>query len=87
MKFGVFFLNQSPEMSPSEKVYARTIELAAAADNLGCDSVWLAEHHFSSYGYCPHPLLMAVKIAERTKHVRIGIAVMVLPFFPSAASG
>lgn len=81
MKFGAFFLNQSPEMEPSEEVYARTIDQAVAADQLGFDSVWLAEHHFSSYGYCPHPLMMAVKIAERTKKVRIGIAVMVVPFF------
>ena len=81
MKFGAFLLNQSPEMEPSEDVYARTIDQAVAADRLGFDSVWLAEHHFSSYGYCPHPLLMSVKIAERTKNVRIGIAVMVLPFF------
>ncbi|MEE9247204.1 MAG: LLM class flavin-dependent oxidoreductase [Dehalococcoidia bacterium] len=81
MKFGAFFLNQSPEMRPSDEVYGRSIEMAVAADQLGFDSVWLAEHHFSSYGYCPHPLLMAVKIAERTKNVRIGIAVMVIPFF------
>ena len=67
MKFGAFFLNQSPEMRPAEEVYARTVDMAAFADQLGFDSVWLAEHHFSSYGYCPNPLLMAVKLAERTK--------------------
>ena len=67
MKFGAFFLNQSPEMRPAEEVYARTVDMAAFADQLGFDSVWLAEHHFSSYGYCPNPLLMAVKLAERTQ--------------------
>ena len=80
MKFGAFFLNQSPEMKPAEDVYGRTVEMAAFADQLGFDSVWLAEHHFSSYGYCPNPLLMAVKLAERTKKARIGIGVMVVPF-------
>ena len=81
MKFGAFFLNQSPEMRPAEEVYARTVDMAAFADQLGFDSVWLAEHHFSSYGYCPNPLLMAVKLAERTKKARIGIGVMVVPFY------
>ena len=81
MKFGAFFLNQSPEMRPAEDVYGRTVEMAAFADQLGFDSVWLAEHHFSSYGYCPNPLLMAVKLAERTKKARIGIGVMVVPFY------
>ena len=62
-------------------MYGRTVEMAAFADQLGFDSVWLAEHHFSSYGYCPNPLLMAVKLAERTKKARIGIGVMVVPFY------
>ena len=81
MKLGAFFLNQSPEMRPAKEVYARTVDMAAFADQLGFDSVWLAEHHFSSYGYCPNPLLMAVKLAERTKKARIGIGVMVVPFY------
>ena len=84
MKFGAFFLNQSPEMRPAEDVYGRTVEMAAFADQLGFDSVWLAEHHFSSYGYCPNPLLMAVKLAERTKKARIGIGVMGSALLPPA---
>ena len=79
MNFGTFLLLQSPEMLPSSEVYARALEQADAAEDLGFDSVWLAEHHFSSYGYCPYPLLLAVKIGERTRRVRIGTAVVVLP--------
>ena len=79
MKFGTFMLLQSPDMLPSKEVYARAVEQAEAAEDLGFDSVWLAEHHFSSYGYCPYPLLLAVKIGERTKRVRVGTAVVVLP--------
>ena len=79
MKFGIFLLCHSPEMEPSEEVYGRAIEQAEVADELGFDSVWLAEHHFSSYGYDPNPLMMAVKLADQTKRVRIGVAVMVVP--------
>ena len=79
MNFGAFLLMQSPDMLPSAEVYARAVEQAEAAEQLGFDSIWLAEHHFSSYGYCPYPLLMAVKIGERTQRMRIGTAVVVLP--------
>ena len=79
MNFGTFLLLQSPDMLPAQEIYARAIEQAEAAEQLGFDSVWLAEHHFSNYGYCPYPLLLAVKIAERTRRIRIGTGVVVLP--------
>lgn len=50
------------------------------ADSLGFDSVWLVEHHFSEYGVLPSAQMMAAAIAQRTKKVRIGTAVVVLPF-------
>ena len=79
MKFGAFLLLHSPDKKSSAEVYANAIAQAELADALGFDAVWLAEHHFSSYGYSPNPLYLAVKIAERTKKVRIGTAVVVLP--------
>lgn len=81
MKFGVFFLLQSPSGIPSASVYKRALDEMAYADELGFDSVWLAEHHFSNYGYCPNPLTLAVKASAVTKNVRIGTAVLVLPFW------
>ena len=69
----------SPSGRGSEEVYARALEQAQAAADLGFDSVWVAEHHFSTYGYCPHPLIMATAIAQRTRHIRVGTAVLVLP--------
>ena len=79
MQFGVFLLLQSPDVQPSPTVYDNAIEQAELADKLGFNTVWLAEHHFSSYGYLPYPLMMAIKIAERTKSIRVGTAVLVLP--------
>lgn len=79
MKFGAFLLLHSPDMKPSEEVYANAVAQAELADGLGFDAVWLAEHHFSSYGYSPNPLYLAVKLAERTRNIRIGTAVVVLP--------
>jgi len=62
-------------------MYQRLLDWAQLAEHLGYDSVWFAEHHFSNYGYIPNPLLMAVKVAQATQRVRIGTAVLVLPFW------
>jgi alkanesulfonate monooxygenase SsuD/methylene tetrahydromethanopterin reductase-like flavin-dependent oxidoreductase (luciferase family) len=51
MNFGTFLLMQSPSAEPSQEVYARGIEQAQAAEALGFRNMWLAEHHFSTYGY------------------------------------
>ena len=81
MKFGLFQLLHSADKGPAEEVYANALEQAKLADDLGFEGIWLAEHHFSSYGYSPNPLTFAVKVADHTKHVRIGTAVVVLPLY------
>jgi len=81
MKFGAFFLLGSPSMLPAREVYRRTLEEAAFAESVGFDSIWIAEHHFSNYGYVPNPLMFAVKVAQATRRARIGTAVLVLPFW------
>lgn len=81
MDFGVFFLLGSPDMAPARFVYERALKQIRLADELGFDSVWIAEHHFSNYGYVPNPLMFAIKAAQVTSRVRIGTAVLVLPFW------
>lgn len=79
MDFGIFFLLQSPSHRPPEEVFARAEEIATAADSLDFDSIWCAEHHFSSYGYLSRPLMFATHLAGRTERIRVGSAVVVLP--------
>lgn len=81
MEFGAFFLAGSPERLSPEAVYEQLFQYIRLAEEVGYDSVWFAEHHFSTYGYIPNPLLMAVKAAQITSRVRIGTAVLVLPFW------
>ena len=50
------------------------------AKNLGFDSVRPAEHPFSEYGYCASPQVSLAAVAARTKRIRLGTGVVVLPF-------
>lgn len=81
MQFAAFALGGSSAREDPELVYRRVIEYAIAAEALGYDAVWFAEHHFSNYGYIPNPLLMATKVAAETSKIRVGTAVLVLPFW------
>src|SRR5438034_5045707 len=79
MHFGTFLLMQSPSAGASEEVYARAIEQAQAAEELAFRNVWLAEHHFSTYGYLGRPVQLATFIAAKTTRLRVGTAVIVVP--------
>ena len=58
MQFGIFLLLQSPDMRPSQETYDHALEQGVLADQLGFDYIVAAEHHFSSYGFLPCPLLL-----------------------------
>ena len=79
LKFGTFLLMQSPSARSSQEIYARAIEISQAAETLGFRSVWLAEHHFSTYGYLARPAQLATYIAAKTTTLRVGTAVIVVP--------
>jgi alkanesulfonate monooxygenase SsuD/methylene tetrahydromethanopterin reductase-like flavin-dependent oxidoreductase (luciferase family) len=61
------------------QVLRDTLDEIELADELGFDSVWLAEHHFSKYGILGSPVNFGMAVAERTKRITIGTAVVVLP--------
>ena len=81
MKFSAFALAGSAAVEEPEVIFRRIVEFAQEAESLGYDSVWFAEHHFSNYGYIPNPLLMATRVAAETSTIRVGTAVLVLPFW------
>jgi alkanesulfonate monooxygenase SsuD/methylene tetrahydromethanopterin reductase-like flavin-dependent oxidoreductase (luciferase family) len=62
------------------RAWDEMLEQIEFAEQLGFDSVWLAEHHGSNYGTMPSPQVAAAAIASRTARMRIGIAVSILPF-------
>ena len=64
MRFGTFHLIGSPNMAPAAERFGETLAHIALADELGFDSVWIAEHHFSNYGYSANPLLLIARASS-----------------------
>ncbi len=80
MKFGLFYLLERPEDKTDAQIYQESLEQIRVAESLGYDSVWLAEHRFTAYGEMPDTLVFAASVAAVTERMRIGTAVVVLPF-------
>jgi alkanesulfonate monooxygenase SsuD/methylene tetrahydromethanopterin reductase-like flavin-dependent oxidoreductase (luciferase family) len=50
------------------------------ADELGFESAWITEHHFSDYSISPNPTFYLAYLAGRTKRMRLGTQVLVVPW-------
>jgi alkanesulfonate monooxygenase SsuD/methylene tetrahydromethanopterin reductase-like flavin-dependent oxidoreductase (luciferase family) len=58
------------------------LELGPLAERLGYDGLWLNEEHFGQGSrVCLSPILLATALAMRTRTIRIGFSVLVLPLF------
>lgn len=80
MKLGMLHLFENPAGKTEHQIVKEQTDLMIAAEDLGFDSVWPAEHHFSEYGWCASPQVTLASIATRTKRIRLGTGVVVLPF-------
>jgi alkanesulfonate monooxygenase SsuD/methylene tetrahydromethanopterin reductase-like flavin-dependent oxidoreductase (luciferase family) len=80
MHFGMFSLAQFPDHSDLVKSFDADIELFELAEEIGYDSGWIAEHLFSTYGAVTSTQVYAAALAQRTKRMRLGMAVVVMPF-------
>jgi alkanesulfonate monooxygenase SsuD/methylene tetrahydromethanopterin reductase-like flavin-dependent oxidoreductase (luciferase family) len=80
MEFGLFHeFQKSPDTSEAE-AFAQSFELVDAAERWGLDAMWLAELHFApDRSVLASPLILAAAIAQRTRRMKIGTAVQVLP--------
>ena len=63
-----------------EQLLNEVLEQTVVADGLGYDATWFAEHHFSEYGILTTPQTFLAVAAERTKNIRLGTAIVTLPF-------
>jgi alkanesulfonate monooxygenase SsuD/methylene tetrahydromethanopterin reductase-like flavin-dependent oxidoreductase (luciferase family) len=80
MEFGLFHeFQKSPDASEAE-AFAQSFALVDAAEQWGLDAMWLAELHFApDRSVLASSLILAAAIAQRTRRMKIGTAVQVLP--------
>jgi alkanesulfonate monooxygenase SsuD/methylene tetrahydromethanopterin reductase-like flavin-dependent oxidoreductase (luciferase family) len=58
------------------------LELGPLAESLGYGGLWINEEHFGQGSrVCLSPILLATALAMRTRKIRIGFSVLVLPLF------
>ena len=63
------------------QVYHETLDELSLADTLGFHGAWLVEHHFMrEYSHSSSPETFLAAASQRTKNLRLGHAVVVLPY-------
>ncbi len=65
---------------PDVQFVQEEIENLVLAEALGFDSVWITEHHFSDYSMSNDPLQLLTYIAGRTKRIKLGTQVIIVPW-------
>src|SRR4051794_20388085 len=73
------FQNPANMLDDSE-VWEHELRLADLAVDLGFDSLWVVEHHFSDYFLSPDPVQLLTWMGARHPNVRLGTGVIVLPW-------
>lgn len=79
MQFGVMYLFSEYGNVPQAQVFSEFLEEIELAEELGFAAIWLPEHHFSIYGILGDTLTLAAAISQRTKRIKIGTSVVLLP--------
>jgi alkanesulfonate monooxygenase SsuD/methylene tetrahydromethanopterin reductase-like flavin-dependent oxidoreductase (luciferase family) len=79
-QLGLFYQASEAEGQTHAERYAEMLDLIALGDSLGFDVAWLAELHFGgAFSLLASPLMLVPVIAHRTRRIRIGTAVTLLP--------
>src|SRR3977135_4353550 len=74
------FLTHLHVGSDAADSYRIALVLFAAAEQLGFDSGWVAQHHFlNGSGRLPSTLTFLAAAAERTRRIQLGTAIVILP--------
>jgi alkanesulfonate monooxygenase SsuD/methylene tetrahydromethanopterin reductase-like flavin-dependent oxidoreductase (luciferase family) len=65
------------------EVFATSLDVAKAMDELGYHTLWTAEHHFQHEGYecLPNLIQLGLWLATQTKRLKFGCAFNVLPMW------
>ena len=79
MQTGIFLEFPAPDDITDQQAFQQGFQIADEAERLGIESVWLAEYHFIPFSVLSSPVTVAAAIAARTRRLRIGLGVLLLP--------
>jgi alkanesulfonate monooxygenase SsuD/methylene tetrahydromethanopterin reductase-like flavin-dependent oxidoreductase (luciferase family) len=80
MDFGIFMEFEIRRGGDQATAFREGFDIVDAAEAWGLDGVWLGEMHFTpARSVLSAPIVVASSIATRTRRLRIGMAVQVLP--------
>lgn len=82
MKLDYYLLNTYvPELDgPAPVLYEKFLAQVDAAEQYGFDTAWFTEHHFRPFGgMLPSVQVLMSAVAQRTRRIRLGTAVVILP--------
>src|SRR5580700_8446531 len=80
MRFGVFD-HMDHSGGPVGEQYENRLQLIEAYDRGGFYAYHLAEHHGTPLGYAPSPSVFLAAVAQRTRKLRFGPLVYLVPLY------
>ena len=81
MRFGLFGgASRAPQQTGDSQSYHQFIDYVVEAEQLGFESVFLVEHHFTGAGQVSASLTLLAYLAGLTSTMRLGTAVTVMPW-------
>lgn len=80
MQFGLYSsIANPPRGEHLDRSIDEVIAEAQLAEECGFDSCFFGEHHQDKDGFLPSPLIVAAAVAARTRRLRVGTSVILLP--------
>ena len=79
MEWGVFLCAAQPPGTVAKDVLSNSTAYAVAAEKMGFSHAWVLEHHFTRYGLVGSALTQAAFILGKTKNLKVGTAIQVVP--------
>ncbi len=83
MKFGIFYEHQLPkpwDEGAELKLFQDALTQVELADKLGIDHAWEVEHHFlEEYSHSSAPEVFLAACSQRTKNIRLGHGIVLMP--------
>ena len=83
MQIGYMTTLAQPEGVAYDRILDELREQAVLCDQGGFEHLWLAEHHFGTDGHdnSPNPFMLATDVGARTRRIKLGVAVVILPMW------